>query len=1127
MCTTCSQQIAHNGVCINPACPTQRAHALQTLTAPSPAPATFTFAPPRPTMRLAAPAPKPHPLNLDGPLVRIPSDRVGAVTALLEDRVRLSKELAAIDEGQENLLRAAHKAGGRISADVELPFPADDDPGVELQVLQTTVNVHLHRLTDLSGEISEIDRQLDTVGRFKKKHRQALQVSLARLRAEMDLTRQRIQRCDQQGQWAGQEQRRRLTMELRQRGEQLSALDQSLGHENQLPWELNRWDTWRAKGATSVSEIRIGTLRESPSSEQLDVPLSIPFIGGGKSIVITSDNEAQHVKANELLQSLVLRTAAMFPQQAKYTLLDPAGNGLAFPMARSLAHLCATSGDVRRDLDDVNAEIQRIVRTYLDPSRPSFEDIPAEMRLAERYHFVFVANYPNGYDLRAAEALQTIARTGPRAGVYVIQHVARGNHRPTAQDLSRFAIEDAWTLHLADIESPQSDVFGSVVVDEAPSASLQEVIFDRLRIAPPRDQPIAWDDLNSLPESEWWRETSTDLISAPVGRFGASESMHVWFGTNAWEERACVHGVLGAMPGAGKSTLFHNLITSLAIRYSPEELRFHLIDGKYGVEFQAYRNLPHAAVVSLRTSPALSRSVLADLVEEMGRRNTMFARSGVADLPSYRRRGQPQGNLPRLLLVVDEYQQLFDGDRDGEASANLLRLSQQGRSVGIHMLLASQRFDTAGMLHRADIFGNMHLRMSMQLAQADSATLTDFGLKGRRLIGATCDRVGRMVMNDRAGDDEANVAGKAALLDPRRRDEVISMLANKAALLSRGSFQARTVVFNGPAQPELLNNPHVQGLLLPGVWLDSHRMEALARAEQPAGGFGVRDWLAAERPVALFIGQEFNVRGHANVVLRRRRTEHLVVVGEHHETRVAIVAAALMSAALVEHPTKLQVWTNDRSVDRSSWSEVLTSTTSHLASLGIDARIGRRTEECTSLLNAATIELTRRESLSEEDQSEATTLIVVLNEPDRVPTLQRTSDDFGSFESDLGRTLRTLFARGSAVGIHVIVSVGSLGLLRSVMPDKVVQDDIRHRIVMQMPEDDSFVLVRSSAASKLQADGARPLAALSFDTHRQDAIRFKPYSLATGDAAFSDTPEHGDFMTQIASIAQQLARRFV
>ena len=1139
MCANCNQQRTRGTVCGNPEC---SSHLVSTnaLPAPSPgsraavaptnalrAPTATTFAPPMVESRKMAPTPKPTPPNVNGPLVRIPASRLGAVTVLLEDRQRLAKAFTELDAAEARLFNAAQKAGGRVQEVAPLLFPEANDPQVELQVLETTVHVHLHRLNDLSAEISEIEGQLLSAGRFKKKQRQVLQASLSRLRGDMDTTRHRIQRCDQQGLVATDELRRRLRAELLATQHRMTALDQSLGHESQLAWDLSRWDTWRAKGATAASEIRIGQLRESPSGVQLDVPLTMPFIGSGKSIVITAETDEQNDQATALLQSLVMRTAAMFPQQAKYTLLDPAGNGLAFPMARSLPHLSPSSGDVRRDLDEVTADIQRIVRTYLDPSRPSFEDIPAEMRLAERYHFVFVANFPHGYDVRAAEALQTIARTGPRAGVYVIEHVNQHHSRPLLDDLSRFAIDDAWTLNLSKAGVADERIFGSLILDEAPSDSLQEMIFDRLRVAPQRDQPISWDELNPLPEAEWWQESATDMISAPIGRFGASEALRVWFGTNEWEERACVHGVLGAMPGAGKSTLFHNLITSLAVRYSPEELRFHLIDGKYGVEFQAYKNLPHAAVVSLRTSPALSRSVLADLVDEMGRRNDMFARSGVADLPGYRRRGQPHGNLPRLLLVVDEYQQLFDGDLDGDASANLLRLSQQGRSVGIHMLLASQRFDTSAMLHRSDIFGNVHLRIAMQLAQADSATLTEFGLKGRRMISATCDRVGRFVMNDRAGDDEANTAGKAALLEPRRRDAIVHALAAKAALLSRGSFQARTVVFNGPAQPEFLDNPHVRGLLLPGVWLDRTRMEALARAEQTSGGFGVRDWIASERPLALFLGQEFNVRGHASVVLRRRRTEHLLIVAEHHETRVAMVASAMISAALIEHPTDLQIWTNDRSVDGALWSNVLQTTTQRLASLGVDARIGRRTEECSSLLRAAISELEQREQIDEDARAASKTLLIILSEPDRVPGLLRLNDDYGSIDSDLGRSLRQLLTRGSAVGIHVVLSVGSLGLLRTVLADKQVHDDIRHRVVLQLPEDDSFVLVRSSEATRLQADGDRPLAALAFDTHRQQAVRFKPYSLTAPSDRRNESGEHGDFTSQITTVTEQLGKRLV
>ena len=72
----------------------------------------------------------------------------------------------------------------------------------------------------------------------------------------------------------------------------------------------------------------------------------------------------------------------------------------------------------------------------------------------------------------------------------------------------------------------------------------------------------------------------------------------------------------------------------------------------------------------------LSRSVLADLVAEKELRNALFDSVSVGDLAGYRRKGQQRGKLPRILLLIDEYQELFDGDRDGIASQYLLQLAQ-------------------------------------------------------------------------------------------------------------------------------------------------------------------------------------------------------------------------------------------------------------------------------------------------------------------------------------------------------------------------------------------------------------------------------------------------------------------
>lgn len=204
----------------------------------------------------------------------------------------------------------------------------------------------------------------------------------------------------------------------------------------------------------------------------------------------------------------------------------------------------------------------------------------------------------------------------------------------------------------------------------------------------------------------------------------------------------------------------------MACRYSPEELRLYLVDGKYGTEMAAYRNLPHAEVVSLNTEAELARSVLHELVDEMDRRNVLFQREGVPGLKEYRAGGH---HMPRILLVVDEYQQFFEGDPDSSASDVLLKLSSQGRSAGIHLLMGSQSFSVKALRNRDEIFGNIHLRIAMQLTGDAVLGLTEFGPAGRKMIQSTCDRPGKLVINSRGGDDAGNKAGRGTAGGRRQR----------------------------------------------------------------------------------------------------------------------------------------------------------------------------------------------------------------------------------------------------------------------------------------------------------------------------------------------------------------------
>ena len=411
----------------------------------------------------------------------------------------------------------------------------------------------------------------------------------------------------------------------------------------------------------------------------------------------------------------------------------------------------------------------------------------------------------------------------------------------------------------------------------------------------------------------------------------------------------------------------------------------------------------------------------------------------------------------------------------------------------------------------------------MQISQPDISALVDFGQKGRRLISVTCDQPGRLVLNDQGGNDEANVAGKAALLSPSRRDEILLQLGQKADRL-RPDQRPKTIVFHGQAQPDLLDNPQFTSLIDRLGAARPQDLEAFARQAPEQGGLGVSDWLSAERPLALFFGQEFNVRGHASSVLRRRPNENVLIVGESQTERVAMVASAILSATCTEGAGSVEPWVCDRSILRTDWANTLQQTTEALGGIGVSVRFTRNESDVPAYIENAAREVERRKALPEDARIDQSSVLLVINEPDRVAELVRPTDDFGFSDSELGNTLRAVLMQGSAVGVHVILSATGVGTIKTVISEKSILNDFRHRIGMQMSEDDSFAYVRSSAAYRLQPeDEPKPVCALLYDSQRQRSVKFKPYSIKQSEGFESP---HGEFISQVNEATRRvLAKR--
>ena len=158
-------------------------------------------------------------------------------------------------------------------------------------------------------------------------------------------------------------------------------------------------------------------------------------------------------------------------------------------------------------------------------------------------------------------------------------------------------------------------------------------------------------------------------------------------------------------------------MTSLAVANRPDEMSFVLVDYKGGAAFQECAKLPHTVGLVTDLDAHLTARALTSLGAEVRRREQLLAGAGAKDIEDYLRLPDTPP-LPRLVLVIDEFRVLAEEMPD--FISGLVRLAAVGRSLGIHLVLATQR--PAGVIS-ADIRANVNLRIALRVR--DSADSQD------------------------------------------------------------------------------------------------------------------------------------------------------------------------------------------------------------------------------------------------------------------------------------------------------------------------------------------------------------------------------------------------------------------
>ena len=179
------------------------------------------------------------------------------------------------------------------------------------------------------------------------------------------------------------------------------------------------------------------------------------------------------------------------------------------------------------------------------------------------------------------------------------------------------------------------------------------------------------------------------------------------------------HWLLGGTTGAGKSQLLRSLVLSAALRYPPERLGLILVDFKGSAGLGPLAQLPHALSVLSNFDVSAVERALEFLRADIHRREVDLQALGVNSYRDYLASCQAAGTIPRypeLLIVVDEFRMLIDSMPD--AMAELMRIATIGRSLGLHLVLATQR--PQGAISQ-DIRANIAASICLRVASAQDS----------------------------------------------------------------------------------------------------------------------------------------------------------------------------------------------------------------------------------------------------------------------------------------------------------------------------------------------------------------------------------------------------------------------
>ena len=843
-----------------------------------------------------------------------------------------------------------------------------------------------------------------------------------------------------------------------------------------------------------TAEIKIGsqhksTLQQSQTNVlQASLPIVFKLVEHG-TLVVKCPRKHQAI-AFQLVRSLLLRAFYCLPPgSVQATIIDPDGLGREYSNLMQLAdtdpalvnhRVWTQASHIAEQLATLSHHTEDIIQQYLRDRYTDIRQYNAEAgSMSEPFRLVLWSQFPSGLDESTWRYLSSLISSGGRCGVSTILMLDTDIPLPPFVSPRQFAnhgltinIEssnDDSVPPIVNVQSKPLDQF-PIVLDELPPPKMQQEILGKVAEASLKANRVEVPFESIVPsDMPLFQSSSASGLAIPMGQSGVGRRAMLRLGHGTAQ-----HVLIAGKTGSGKSSFLHTLVTSAVLHYAPDQLRVVLLDFKKGVEFQVYSQaeLPHADIIGIESQREFGLSTFEYLDRIMQRRGEAFRSAGVQDIPSWRA-AKPNEPMPRILIVVDEFQEIFtEDDKLAQQSAMFLdRIVRQGRSFGLHVVLASQTLGGTYSLPRTTL-SQMAVRVALQCEGSDAMMiLSEDNLAAERLRYA-----GQAIYNDQSGRVEGNQAFQVAYLSKLNQRQLIEPLVEVVTDATiTNAFQRSPL--HGDTEHCIVFDGHRKA-----SWDQAVIAATLERFQQASPG-----------AAAILLGESVSIEPVVGIHLQPQAGQNLLVVGTDDENLTSVLHSTIESFDRFGQDAKAITLVNASRIEDEFCQRLIVQLRSRasdqlhiVAADAIDATILQLHDVMQERIAKAEA---RNDSDEASNEGSIQPQLLVITHLARLRSLQK-GEEF-SFDDAGGEKIDKLFQAilrdGPAVRIHTIVGCDNANTLNRWLPRSSMHD-FEYRALMQMSVNDSNQLIDSVAANRLDRN-----VMLLYDQASGHTRKFRPF----------------------------------